>query len=878
MTDNSLPPPADKINPLLTAALDYAARGIHVLPLHAPLFDADGKCRGCTCELYARSAKNRKRLETKGLGNTYDPRYVCPQPGKHAHGDLVPNGVIGATTDPEIIRSWWKKYPRANVGMNCGASGVIALDADTYKDSYTGDLSALDQETVTQLSGGGGTHLIYAMPDGATYGNSKGNLEAGIDIRGNNGILVLAPSVHWTGNYYQWETGYAPGEIPFAPMPEALRKRLDFAARTGGKEAGPPDSEAVARSVDLVQRVLLTGNIAHGNPEVYGGEGRRIKLATCPFNPPDDPHGADRSAVVIIHADGEIRATCNHSRCKDRISTEAGGKGWAMLREIAGAGTVAHANGNGETLEDVDYFPAEPPPESAEAPVTTPTPAGTPQRRKQFDADGVRLTDLGNARRLVQLHGSDMRYCYAWNAWLVWDGTRWNRDESGQAQRWAKHTVTRIYTAAGDAEDSDRKGLAKWAMQSEARDRLSAMVDLARSEAGIAVRPDDLDTDAMLLNVANGTLNLRTQLLQPHRREDLITKLAPVAYDAAATCPLWDAFLWRIMGGRQDMIDFLQRAVGYALTGDVSEQVLFYLYGHGANGKSTFLTTVLAMLGKDFATQAAPELLTQGDRHPTEIADLRGMRFVASTEVEDGRRMAETLVKQMTGGDVMKARFMRGDFFQFDPTHKLFLAANHKLVISGPGKAIWRRIRLIPFDVTISDDEKDPRLPEKLRAELPGILAWAVRGCAAWVAQGLNTPADVTTATSEYKSEMDVLGRYLEERTVTGTSFVVQAKPLYLDYQDWCKENGERELSQVRFARDLADRGYTKETSKSTRLTTYQGIGLAYTESDKSRGDGTAPAEPATTLAASGREELQAKTGLSDVENNLSRVKAELGL
>ena len=499
----------------------------------------------------------------------------------------------------------------------------------------------------------------------------------------------------------------------------------------------------------------------------------------------------------------------------------------ARAGETYGAGTIARAiedchevytgkrtvlsNSNGSTQEEA------------------PPPNGTqPLQRAAWNAGDARCTDLGNARRLVQMHGQDMRYCYLWKAWIVWDGMRWARDNSGQVYRWAKHTVTRIYGEAQNALDEERKELAKWAIKSESRDRISAMIELAQSEPGIAIQPEDLDTDAMLLNATNGTLNLRTLELQPHRREDYITKLTPIFYDELAQAPTWDSFLWRIMAGNIELINFLQRTVGYALTGDVSEQCLFYLYGKGANGKSTFLTTILAMLSRDYATQAAPELLTAGDRHPTEIADLRGLRFVASTEIEDGRRMAEGLVKQMTGGDVLKARFMRADFFQFEPTHKLFLAANHKLIIRGTDHAMWRRIRLIPFTVTIPDAEKDLKLVEKLRAELPGILRWAVSGCADWLGQGLNPPAEVTGATAEYRNEMDVLGRYLEERLMYGEFLTTQAADLYADYCAWCKDNGEKELSQIRFGRDLVDRGLNKATNPSNRRTYYQGVGLLH--------------------------------------------------
>jgi len=330
---------------LVDNALDYAARGWRVLPLHEPLFNASGICIGCTCEAYARSERNKVRLEAKGQRGRYDPNYICPQPGKHPRGDLVPKGVSDASADPAIIRSWWKRYPKANVGIACGASGLLALDADLYKDVFSSDLGEFDENTVTSLTGGGGTHLIYTMPDGATYGNSPGDLPEGIDIRGAGGYIVAPPSLHPSGRHYEWEGGYAPGEIALAPMPLSLRQRLDATVHMAGKDVGPPDSEAVSASIDLVQRVLHAGKIAHSRPEVYDGDGRRIKLDKCPFNPLEDPHAEDGAAVVIIRPDGQIKVTCNHNRCK-AVLARANGNGWALLRAYAGVG-VAHMNGNG---------------------------------------------------------------------------------------------------------------------------------------------------------------------------------------------------------------------------------------------------------------------------------------------------------------------------------------------------------------------------------------------------------------------------------------------------------------------------------------------------------------------------------------------------
>ena len=236
---------------------------------------------------------------------------------------------------------------------------------------------------------------------------------------------------------------------------------------------------------------------------------------------------------------------------------------------------------------------------------------------------------------------------------------------------------------------------------------------------------------------------------------------------------------------------------------------------------------LLTILGQDYAAQAAPELLVVGkDRHPTEVADLYGKRLVASIEVEDGRRLAEGLVKQLTGGDKIKERLMRQDFFQFDPTHKLWLVANHKPVVKGTDYAIWRRILLIPFDVTISDEEKDPQLPAKLLAEGTGILAWAVRGCLEWQRQGLGAPESVKQATAAYRAESDTLAAFLAECTVAVKNGEVQASELYNVYKVWAEDNGERPINGTQFGRGLGARGVDKYTSTSNRRTFYIGIGL----------------------------------------------------
>ena len=425
----------------------------------------------------------------------------------------------------------------------------------------------------------------------------------------------------------------------------------------------------------------------------------------------------------------------------------------------------------------------------------------------------VRETDLGNALRLVQRHGGDLRYCYPQSKWYVWDRSRWARDDTGEVHRYAKDTVRTIYAEAAEADDADtRKKLSSHAMKSEAEPKIAAMISLARSEPGIPVLPKQLDADPWLLNVQNGTINLHTGELREHRPEDLITKLAPVTYDLKAACPRWLAFLDRIMDANTSLIDYIQKALGYALTGDVSEQALFFQHGTGANGKTTLMETVLALLG-DYGKQAAPGLLTvkRGETHPTEIADLAGARFVASVEVDEGRRLAEALTKWLTGGDRVKARHMRQDFFEFSPTHKLWLSANHRPTIIGSDHAVWRRIRLIPFNVVIPESEQDRDLPAKLKAELPGILNWALEGCLLWQQDGLNPPQEVQVATDDYRTEQDIIAPFLEDRCILGENKEATATALYDAYRRWCGDNGEKPMPQRRFGNRLSDHGLTSE-------------------------------------------------------------------
>jgi putative DNA primase/helicase len=375
----------------------------------------------------------------------------------------------------------------------------------------------------------------------------------------------------------------------------------------------------------------------------------------------------------------------------------------------------------------------------------------------------------------------------------------------------------------------------KWAIKSEEAKRINAMLDLARSEPGMPILPEQMDSDPWLFNCPNGTLELKTGLLREHRREDYITKLCPVEYHPDAPCPTWEKVLGAVFPDADDepdieLITFMHRLLGRCLTGDVSEQILPIFWGVGANGKSTIVNAMLDTLGGDYAMKANADLLmtSRGERHPTELAGLFGMRLVVASETHQGRRLNEALVKDLTGGERIRARRMREDFWEFDPTHKVILLTNHKPRVEGQDEGIWRRLRLVPFE-TIFWDPADPgkdaaQLPERLRqdkqlgaklsTEREGILAWLVRGCLDWQRDGLTMPAKVRAATTDYRAGEDTLARWLEECCVTGdTAYRCRSAKLYGAYKAWCENSGETPLAQKFFGPALEDRCYPKHNS-----------------------------------------------------------------
>lgn len=458
--------------------------------------------------------------------------------------------------------------------------------------------------------------------------------------------------------------------------------------------------------------------------------------------------------------------------------------------------------------------------------------------------DGHYLHDVGNARRLISRHGDSIHYCCDRGRWYFWDGKHWAEDQTGEVVRMAKSIVDAMLEQAGEAReravaDGDKAALAaakefeKHALTSGNHGRIVAMLAEAQSEPGVPVLYSDMDSDPWLFNCANGTIDLCSGELKRHCREDMITKLSSVEYDPDHPCPMWKSFLTDIFRGDQELISFVQAACGYTLTGDTREQVFFILHGSGSNGKSTFVNVLRDLFG-DYGQKTSTDAILekQAGSASNDVARLRGARFVSAIESSAGKRLAEALVKELTGQDPITARFLYQEYFEFIPVFKLWLACNHVPVIHGQEKGIWRRIRLIPFTVEFHDADspdgpyKDNRLPDKLRAEYPGILAWVLRGCLDWQSNSLPAATAVKAATSKLQQDMDVLGGFLSECCVFHINAQAPAKDLYQAYCKWAEDAGERVLSQRWFGLRLGERGNCETYHGAKGYKWWRGIGL----------------------------------------------------
>jgi len=425
-----------------------------------------------------------------------------------------------------------------------------------------------------------------------------------------------------------------------------------------------------------------------------------------------------------------------------------------------------------------------------------------------------RPTDVGNAKRLVAQHGEDIRYVYEYKTWIYWKSNIWIKDKNGHMSRLAKKVADSIYNEYESQTDENiKKTLKSHAISSESKKSLKSMVDVASTECSIPISQSVLDNDKYLLGVKNGTIDLRTGTLILSTKKQMITKRANVEFDAEAKCPLWEKSINQMMAGDQDVVEYLQKAVGYSLTGDTSEQLLFFLYGYGENGKSVFIKVIQTLLA-DYAMQTPVATIMNKAKGniPNDIARLNGARLVATSETEEGSRLNNSEIKHITGGDVVTARFLKQEFFEFVPQFKLWISGNHKPIL-GEEYGIWRRFVLIPFEVRFDKTTRDNQLEDKLLQELPGILNWAIKGCLKLQKLKLtkSMPKKIAEAIKEYKTENDRIESWSDEYCMKNPTSRETSTELYQSFKKWAVSNGEQSMSHRVFSTKMVERGYAKK-------------------------------------------------------------------
>lgn len=726
---------------MMRAALDYAGRGWPVMPTW---WAEEGKC---------------------GCGNP-----LCPSPAKHPIGALAPNGVKNATVDMGVVRDWWSAFPLANVATACGkGSGFTVVDLDLKGeedgewnlDAWAAGSDIELPQTLTAETGSGGRHLFFQYVEGVKNLNPW---LPGVDVRNDAGYVLLAPSSHISGGVYRWLSAQGV-DTPVEEMPAGMAVALK-SAKSARRKGGGTGGAGAAPAYDY-REAVRSGPPAGARDAFFNARAYELRMSDWRY----EDALADLRRLWELTPQPADRTTFGWE--------DALGKLDRVWREVTP-----------EPLPEGDVVALE-----------------TRRARASVDppktAPDILATDWGNGQRLVQLFGDRMRYSPT-HGWFIWDGTCWAPDELGRiyvgAAKAARVMLQDALTmdVRTEVDHENRQKAIKWAMGTENRARQEAMVHAATKMPEVAIRIEAMDRDPLLLSVPNGTVELDTGRLREHRLDDYITMQSPVQYNPEARSAALDRYLESVTGGDAELIGYLQRAAGYTLTALTEEEVFFILYGPKASGKSTFVDALSMVLGP-MAMLTQAETLTsskrQGNSTPRdELASMLGKRMVSTIEIPDGSRMAESLVKQMTGGDKLSGRHLYKDRFEFHPTFKLWIATNHAPRVLDD--AIWRRIKRVPFPRTVPPGERDltlKRAAKSVASEfVQAMLAWAVAGCVEWRKTGLGTCAAVEQDTANYEDEQDRFGHFVEEELRMDERAQTPSKLLYERYQAWAEEQGER--------------------------------------------------------------------------------------
>lgn len=720
----------------------------------------------------------------------YDKIPVNPKNGYNARSNDP-----GTWSDFETAVAGCEKYNCAGIGFMFGNSGYFGVDIDGCRDKDTGKISDMAKEIIktldsyTEISPSGtGIHIICKgkLPKGG-----RRNDKVGLEMYDSGRFFTITGCILDDAHTDVEER-----------TEEIKQLHACYITKPEENPVPRPQLDGYITDSDLIKKAIASKNgdkfeqLLRGNWKGLYPSQSEADMAFCnmlAYWTGRDPSRMDS----IFRQSGLYRKKWDERHGADTY-------GNITIQEAISKCSEVYTPGS--TKKKAEKKPA-----AAE---------------KAAEKPKYSLDDMGNAQRFVDQHGQDLHFSFTSNTWHIWNGKYWAADNTGEIRRRADETIKSMYDEAKNESDEDRhKALLRWIAKSRSANAKDNMIKEARHQPGIPILPEQMDSNIRLLNVKNGTLDLKTGELLPHRREDLITKMCPVEYDPDAKCERWNEFLNKIMDGKQELISFLQRAVGYSLTGSTVEQCLFIAYGSGANGKSTFLDTIQELLGEYAkSTSMNTFLAKQTEGISNDIARLVNARFVSTVEVDEGKKLSEALIKQLTGGDKITARFLRQEFFEFTPTFKIWMGTNHKPVIKGTDNGIWRRICLIPFAVTIPKEEQDKYLNRKLKNELSGILNWAVEGCIAWQASGLQAPEEVKAAVEDYRTEMDIIKAFLNECCVRKTGERLSSTTLYNVYKNWCTANGENELSQRKFSLKLKEKNI--ESSKSWGIIYWDDIEL----------------------------------------------------
>ena len=686
-------------------------------------------------------------------------------------------------------------------------SNLFVLDVDRKSDGSDGhnflnkNNIVIPKDTPCVRTQSGGKHYYFRFPEKLKGISTSADTKNNIDIRGEGGLVFAPPAYFKDGLKYKWEVKIN-GEN-FRVPPQALIQWIKSKKKPQSDSTHtltPISSQKTLHELSQKQKEVLSGLLHESATRERGTRSEAdFKLIAWAIK-----IGLDKNEI------------CGQVRNVGKFAEKGKQKQFDQYFDV----TYSHA------LDAVQKDPEWKPPQTFKPKENKINRNAVIDDELQRRVKGAikqefPLSEVGNARRLVHYFGDRIRFNFTNKKWHVWNGKVWEKDDRGMIYEYAKKLPLYIGMESGSLNlEPDKPGSKisdhqKWAVSSDTRYRVEGTVRLASTDPKITISQNDLDADNYLLNINNGIYDLKNLKFIKHDPLLLQSKIAPVDYIKEAECPKWMEFLERIFNNNKVMIDFLSRIIGYSLTGNTGERCFFVFWGAGANGKSTFVNTIIALMGPYAMTSQYSKLgIKQDSQVSNGLARLHSARFVSVSEIPRSRKMDEGLIKQLTGNDRISARYLFKEDFEFYPQFKIFFNTNHRPPIEEQTEAIWDRIKLIPFNVRIPEDERVPNLHEVfIQEELPGILNWALKGLEDYYERGLGVPPEVIAATMEYRKEEDIIGQFIEECCAQSEDSSYKAKDLYDAHVEWCKNSGIESMSNKMFGSTLKEKGFTKKRS-----------------------------------------------------------------